>query len=170
MAETNAVRYCQEWVLPSRAFVFEGVTVCTYRQPIGMSVCGPAVPNSSGLPARTTASGHPAASSGLLTLRTTNLPPFTAGYYLTSMTQGLSMPPGSQGRLCLGGSIGRFGGIVLGGGIAGQFQLTIGLTNLPTTPTQPALSGQTWRFQAWFRDANPTSTSNFSDAVEVTFL
>jgi hypothetical protein len=27
--------------------------------------------------------------------------------------------------------------------------------------------GDTWNFQCWFRDANPMTTSNFSDAIEV---
>ena len=35
-----------------------------------------------------------------------------------------------------------------------------------TTPISP---GETWHFQAWHRDANPTLTSNFTDAVAVTF-
>ncbi|MFT7679088.1 MAG: hypothetical protein ACI8QC_003087 [Planctomycetota bacterium] len=41
------------------------------------------------------------------------------------------------------------------------------LANLPNNVTiQP---GDSWIFQYWFRDANPTPTSNTSDAVVVTF-
>ena len=29
-------------------------------------------------------------------------------------------------------------------------------------------SGQAWNFQFWYRDVNPTSTSNFSNGVELT--
>ena len=43
----------------------------------------------------------------------------------------------------------------------------------PGTAQAPPLTipipGQTWNFQAWYRDANPTVTSNFTDAVGITF-
>ena len=39
------------------------------------------------------------------------------------------------------------------------------------TPFQSAiLPGETWYFQAWFRDKNPAATSNFSDAIAIAFL
>jgi hypothetical protein len=48
--------------------------------------------------------------------------------------------------------------------------LALDLNDTPTnTGTTSILSGETWNFQAWFRDDNPTSTSNFSNAVAVTF-
>ena len=31
-------------------------------------------------------------------------------------------------------------------------------------------AGETWHFQGWFRDADPTATSNFTDAVAITFV
>jgi len=31
-------------------------------------------------------------------------------------------------------------------------------------------AGSTWRFQTWFRDANPSVTSNFTDAIAITFV
>lgn len=39
------------------------------------------------------------------------------------------------------------------------------------TPTgsTAVLTGETWRFQAWYRDANPASTTNFSGSVAVTW-
>ena len=46
--------------------------------------------------------------------------------------------------------------------------------DLANTPTPmgnvSVLAGQTWNFQAWYRDNNPGPTSNFTDAVSVTFL
>jgi hypothetical protein len=33
----------------------------------------------------------------------------------------------------------------------------------------PILQGETWNFQAWYRDVSPTQTSNFTDAVAVRF-
>lgn len=158
-----------ETASPSKVFIFEDHGDCTYPRPIGTSVCGPAVPNSTGLGALTTAEGHPAASAGVLMLRTSNVPSGSVGYYLTSQSAGMSTPPGSMGVLCLGGSIGRFNDAILFAGVDQTFARTVNLTALPTTPNQPALAGQTWRFQSWFRDANPNVTSNFSDAVEILF-
>ena len=33
--------------------------------------------------------------------------------------------------------------------------------------TASAMAGDTWNFQAWFRDANPSGTSNFTNGVAV---
>ena len=38
----------------------------------------------------------------------------------------------------------------------------------PQNPVS-AQPGEAWYFQCWHRDANPTTTSNFTDAVSVTF-
>jgi len=76
-------------------------------------------------------------------------------------------------NLCLGGSIGRFvgPGQVMNSGASGSFTLTVDLSALPTpTGLVTAQPGETWNFQAWYRDANPGPTSNFTDAVAVTFL
>ena len=40
---------------------------------------------------------------------------------------------------------------------------------LPFDPPTAVQAGETWNFQAWFRDANPDSTSNFTDGVAGTF-
>jgi hypothetical protein len=39
------------------------------------------------------------------------------------------------------------------------------------TPTGlvPVAPGETWHFQAWYRDANPGATSNLTDNHSVTF-
>jgi hypothetical protein len=31
------------------------------------------------------------------------------------------------------------------------------------------LPGETWNFQAWYRDLNPGTTSNFTDGISITF-
>ena len=74
---------------------------------LGTSYCGPAIPNSSGLSGRIRAIGSDVAGESL-TLLATELPPDRFGYFLASMTQGMSFPPSSSGRLCLKGAIGRF--------------------------------------------------------------
>jgi hypothetical protein len=76
------------------------------------------------------------------------------------------------GNLCLSGSIGRVvGGQILNSGFFGGFATDVDLTSLP----QPAgavavMSGETWHFQAWFRDAiGGQATSNFTDGWQITF-
>jgi probable HAF family extracellular repeat protein len=147
--------------------------VTSLAQAISDRYCAPAVPNSTGCGAYVTAHGSGSASITDLRLSTGSLPPGSAGYFLTSTVQGSVFPvPGSQGRLCLGGAIGRIAGpgqvFVAGASGRGSVDLTSG--TLPTpTGTATVLVGDTWNFQAWYRDANPGATSNFSDAVSVTF-
>ncbi len=129
--------------------------------------CSPAAPNSTGSPARITADGSDVLVDNQLTLNATGLPVDGFGIFLTSRTQGLSQPAGSQGTLCLGGSIGRFSASVLSSGALGSFSLTPDLGALPGNPSGPAVAGETWNFQAWYRDRNPMPTSNLTDAVSV---
>jgi len=135
--------------------------------------CTPGVPNSTGLPGMASATGSNAVLGNDLTLYATQLPASSFGYFLTSRTQGYVVGAGgSQGALCLGGAIGRYvgPGQIQNSGSTGSFALDIDLPAIqqPTgnVGVQP---DETWNFQAWHRDANPTSTSNFTDAVSVTF-
>ena len=60
---------------------------------------------------------------------------------------------------------------VLSTGASGSVELTIDRTNTPTpTGSVSVLAGETWNFQAWYRDLHPGPTSNFTDALSVTFL
>ena len=83
-------------------------------------------------------------------------------------------PGGSQGNLCLGGAIGRYvgPGQIKNSGAAGTFDLVLDLASTPTpTGLVQVLPGDTWNFTAWYRDAvSGVATSNFTDAVSVTFL
>lgn len=83
------------------------------------------------------------------------------------------MAGGSQGTLCLGGAVGRLNapGQAQNGGSCGLFDLTLDLAMMPQpTGFVSVLPGETWTFQCWHRDANPGLTSNFSNAVSVTFF
>jgi len=120
-------------------------------------------------------------ASGSLTLADNNmslvaasLPSNSFGFYLTSQVQGfIQNPGGSQGNLCLSGSIGRYvgPGQILNSGAGGTFTLGIDLTQMPTpTGLVAAQAGETWNFTTWYRDAvGGSATSNFTDGVEVTF-
>lgn len=100
----------------------------------------------------------------------TSLPAHSLGYFLTSDFSSVSHPPGSQGNLCMGGSIGRYAGNVLNSGPAGRVTFTVNPTALASpTGSMPAMAGERHHFQYWYRDQNPTSTSNFTNAVTIRF-
>ncbi len=138
---------------------------------IGSDYCGPAVNNSSGGPAVLAASGSATASDNDLNLSATGVPVNQFGYLVASQTQGFIMTPGtSQGNLCLGGNIGRFLNLVQSSGAAGTLNFDVDTTMVPQpSGTVAIMGGETWNFQAWFRDANPTSTSNFTQGVSIVF-
>jgi hypothetical protein len=135
-------------------------------EPMGSSYCGPAAPNSTGLPARIQAAGLDAADADYGFLSATQMPTNRKGYFLASRTQGfVSGPGGSSGNLCLAGGVVRLLPAVLNTGPDGAFQREIDLDGLSV------LAGETWNFQAWFRDGPPWSGgSNFTDGVSVVFL
>ncbi len=134
--------------------------------------CNPALSNSTGLAGTLSGSGSTTVSDNDLTLQADQLPLNRFGYFLAGTMQGfVAIPGGSQGNLCLGGSLGRFRTAAQVGftGTTGSISLQVDLTQIPTNPVQSVLAGQTWFFQAWYRDVNPTSTSNFTDGLRVTF-
>ena len=135
--------------------------------------CTPAVPNSTGQPGLLSATGSNPVLANDLTLFTSQLPPSSFGFFLASRTQGLVVGAGGgQGDLCLGGAIGRFvgPGQIMNSGATGSFALDVDLTRMPQPSGNVAVQpGETWNFQAWHRDANPTVTSNFTDALSVMF-
>ena len=76
------------------------------------------------------------------------------------------MAGGSQGNLCLGGSIGRF--LPAQSTAAGTFAMTVDLDAIPTPlGSVSVLSGETWNFQTWHRDL--AGTSNFTEGASVLF-
>lgn len=148
----------------------KGIVLVAGPGPIGQSECGPAIVHSGGQSAVASAFGSTSVAANDVTLHAEALPLNAFGIFAASRQAGNVIPPGSQGRLCLGGSIGRYQTSVLNSGASGSFELAIDVTAIPEGPVfSAAVAGDTWRFQAWFRDANPTATSNFTDAVAVTF-
>ncbi len=137
----------------------------------GAGYCSPAEPNSTGEPAVITASGSPSVASNALVLSVGSMPPATFGYFLVASDAGfIPGVGGSQGTLCVGGTVGRLSrpGEIFVSSVEGRASLGLDLTNLPT-PTGPisALAGDTFYAQAWFRDANPTLTSNFTGGLRI---
>jgi len=140
---------------------------------IGTSYCS-ANANSTGSIANTTAAGSDVVADNNLTLSTANLPANSFAFYLASQVQGFAANPGgSQGNLCLSGSIGRYvgPGQIQQANSMGNISLALDLTQVPQpTGLVAVVAGDTWNFQAWYRDAvGGSATSNFTDGLSVTF-
>lgn len=139
--------------------------------PIGASYCGPANLNSTGAPATISALGITSVVWNDVRIDAAEMPPAQFGIFLTSPQQGfVANPGGSQGNLCLAGGIGRYSKSVLPTGTAGAFSLQLDLNRTPTPMGDVAIQpGESWNFQAWFRDLNPGPTSNFTDGLSIRF-
>ena len=137
---------------------------------IGDQYCDPAPPNSTGSPGIITALGCPDVASNSLTLVASQLPPNQFGYFLVSETQGFKANPGgSQGNLCLSGTIARYVSDIKNSGPDGSFEMAVDLTDIPPPAQSSVAPGETWNFQGWYRDVNPMPTSNLTDGVAITF-
>lgn len=139
---------------------------------VGATECSAQI-NGAGTNAKISAHGSASVASNDLILWVQGVTPAQFGILVTSQTPGFVLNPGASfGNLCLGGAIGRFHTQILHSGVFGEFQIRIDLQALPT-PSQvvAAQAGETWRFQAWYRDViGGQQGSNFSDAVAVLFI
>ena len=152
----------------------EGSIVSVLPSSVGTNYCT-ANSNSSGAIAEMSAFGTANVTANQLTIECTSMPALVFGFFIVSRVDGfVANPGGSQGNLCLGGSIGRYvgPGQITNSGLAGAISLPLDLASLPQ-PLGPAaaMPGETWRFQAWFRDSvGGVTTSNFSDGLSVLML
>jgi hypothetical protein len=125
--------------------------------------------NSTGSGARIAASGSPRAADNDLMLTCTGLPPNQFAYFLAGQGSGIGGPVG-QGTFCLfGAPQARFNTQIQNSGAGGVVQIQVDLANIPLSPPVAAVAQETWNFQCWYRDVNPTATSNLSDALSITF-
>jgi len=136
---------------------------------VGTNYCGPANFNSTGQSAEISGFGSDVASVNFLELTASLLPPNKFGYFLNSQTQDFKpFAGGSNGNLCLGQPIGRHAKQIQDSGAAGEFTITVDLAQLPAAGgPHTVVAGETWNFQAWFRDTN--ATSNFTDGLSILF-
>ncbi|MCP5020977.1 MAG: hypothetical protein GY930_04290 [bacterium] len=141
---------------------------------IGTAYCRPTALNSVGEKGLLLVDGSLFAQENSVTLRATKLSPNQFGYAVNSPYQGVVINPGgSQGNLCIfGSSLGRHNrpGEVRYSGAAGEFDLIVDLTNFPSPMGSIMVqAGETWNFQVWYKDQNPSNTSNLTNAVSLTF-
>ncbi|MCP3920473.1 MAG: lamin tail domain-containing protein [bacterium] len=147
---------------------------------LGTSYCSQNA-NSTGEVARIRAYGSSLVADNDVTLVACSLPQNEFGYFLVSSGMGFVDLPGaglSNGNLCLmtGGTLGRYGHAAQtqNAGLEGVISLSIDLSMIPQAAGQPPIAvtmpGDTWYFQAWYRD-NPGGgpANNFTDGVSVTF-
>ena len=157
--------------------------------PPDTSICDPAQPNSLGMSAQLSLELHSGSGTGVrLNLFGGN--PGDFGYMLVGTApETLNPIPVSQGLLCLSVTppeqIGRYNIDMGERNSIGQFDSAFQFVNLvgssgsgygfdiPQTlpfPGSPTIqSGQTFFFQAWYRDSCSTPCSNFSNGIGVTF-
>ena len=74
-------------------------------------------------------------------------------------------PGGSELRVVY--ALRPYGNNVMNTGQFGSFSMNVDLTAIPQHGQ--VMPGETWNFQAWFRDNNPTTTSNFTDGYSILF-
>jgi hypothetical protein len=126
--------------------------------------------NSSGLSGTVAMLGSTRIQDQDLTLVASNLPPGEFAFFVVAPTQGfVAFPAGGQGNLCLGSPFGRYLSLVGQINPAGEYQIDVDITAIPLTPPISVMPGEQFYFQCWHRDLNPTSTSNLSDVLCITF-
>jgi hypothetical protein len=163
----NSSSDCNTYVITSLG----GGGDCSGSQPgpIGTNYCAANV-NSTSFPALISGFGTNVVADDDVQLTTILLPSNQSGYYLASPNQTfVANPGGSQGNLCIGSPSARLVGQVASSGPGGSITIQVDTTDMPTSPSQPILAGQTWNFQLWYRDFNPGPTSNFSGGLSILF-
>lgn len=134
--------------------------------PQGASYCS-AEPHSDGWPAFSYAQGSRKVAQHDFELWASKLPAHVPGFFLASRVQAnLPHAGGSSGTLCLGMPLARFRNQVFSSGPWGWATIDVDVDAIPLGPPVPILPGETWNFQAWFRDG---ATSNFTLPTTVTF-
>ncbi len=134
---------------------------------LGLNYCV-LTPNSTGSAAFLTGFGTKQLGANDFGLIASALPSNVFGFFITSTTQAVvTNPGGSAGTLCVGGNVGRYIDQISNSGIFGEIFLNVDTAAMPQpNGFIPAQAGQTWNFQAWFRDG---ASSNFTDGYTIIF-
>lgn len=137
---------------------------------IGTIFC-PGNVNSTGAASVMSATGSTDVAQNDVTLTVDGLPANQFGLFITSQTPTLvSNPGGSNGDLCIGGSLGRFNSNLVNSGATGDVSIALDLTAIPNSNALYAvMPGDTVYFQLWHRDVAGPGFSNFSPGIEIAF-
>ncbi|MEC7233420.1 MAG: hypothetical protein VX015_03095 [Planctomycetota bacterium] len=152
------------------AFALAGSLLATSASAqIGTIFCA-GQPNSTGSASVMSASGSTNVSQNDVTLSVDGLPANQFGLFITSQTPILAPNPGgSNGDLCIGGSLGRITTLV-NSGSTGDVSLALDLTGIPNSNALYAVApGDTVYFQLWHRDTAAPGFSNFSPGIQIAF-
>jgi len=143
--------------------------VYVYDRALGETYCSPEL-HSAGVGGLLEITGSLAADVGVLKLTATSLPRHELALFLTSRTEGfVPHPGGSDGNLCLGSPVARLTASLADTGKTGALEYTLASPTIPLHPPDTIQPGESWSFQAWFRDRAAPGGSNFTDAVTVVF-
>ena len=150
-------------------FTISGVLHAAWSAPTPTSYCT-AVANSTGLAGVLSVTGSTRIQDDNLTVTASQLPPGQFAFFIVAHNQGFVVGPGgSQGNICLSGALGRYNGQVGQVDSFGTFTRTLSISSVPVNPPISVQIGETWNFQAWYRDQNPGTVSNFTQGLAVTF-
>lgn len=130
-------------------------------------------PNSVGDGARVCTTGSDVAADDDITFEVSALPPNTVGYFVVSQDVFVIVNPGgSSGTLCIASvNLGRYVGDILSTGATGAVSFSPSVTSIPLSGVGPAMAGDSFNFQCWYRDTDDMGmpTSDFTDAVSIEF-
>ena len=136
--------------------------------PVGTAMCAPINSNSTGQNGQLTADGSPIATDNSLTFLAADLPLNQAGFLINSRSNIGNPTLISDGLVCHGPDFGRHNMAVGNSGSSGTIATTVDLTALPRPGApEPALAGQTWYFQFWYRDG--PGVSNLTNSIQIEF-
>ncbi len=136
---------------------------------IGANYCA-GRPNSTGFVGVMSARGHPVVSQNVFSLQVIDLPPNVTGLAIMGQSQTLApMAGGSQGTLCVGPGLTRLNSLVRSATPSGAWTADLDISHPMAQGLPAVLGGETWYFQLWYRDSNPSPTSNFSTGWTVNF-
>jgi hypothetical protein len=146
--------------------VFNPNGICANATPdvdLGSNYCMTNV-NSTGEAASITAIGSASIADDRVFLRASDVPLTQFGIFFMGPNQAPAIPiiAPSQGLLCVGGPLGRLR--VTTSCNAGEMEQRLDLGDLPLNFV--IQSGESWNFQAWFRDG---ASSNTTDGLAITF-
>lgn len=141
---------------------------------VGSVSCDPGAVSSVGSPARLRAFGEVQVASQSLALLADGLPAGRLALLAGATASSPPTPvPGAVGDLCLAGGIGRFLRVsrLIAADGSGAAEIPLDPTALAASQGYvPALAGDSWTFQAWFRDETPAGPAgHFTSAVTLQF-